>query len=110
MSRSGRVLAATLAALAVVAIASLSRSPARDQAAPAEKAGGGGREDTKKEDPGVAAVRKTAEEFAKAFNKGDAKAVAAFWTANGEYTGPDGETVRGREALEKDYAEFFTKN
>lgn len=61
-------------------------------------------------EPEVAAVRKSAEAFATAFNQGDAKAVAAFWTANGEYIGPDGEPIRGREAVAKEYAEFFKKN
>lgn len=58
----------------------------------------------------AAAVRKTAEQFNEAFNRGDAKAVAAFWTKDGEYVGPDGEAVRGRQALEKAYADFLKKN
>src|SRR2546423_7736449 len=55
--------------------------------------------DQGKPDSSEMAVRKTADEFAKAFNKGDAKAMAAFWTKNGEYAGPDGEKIRGREAI-----------
>src|SRR5262249_28046263 len=57
-----------------------------------------------------AAVRKTAQEFARAFNKGDAKAMAALFTKDAEYDGPDDEPIRGRDALEKAYAEFFKKN
>jgi uncharacterized protein (TIGR02246 family) len=45
--------------------------------------------------------------LAASFGKGDAKAVAALFTPDGEYTDDDGTTVRGRAALEKDYAEFF---
>jgi uncharacterized protein (TIGR02246 family) len=56
------------------------------------------------------AVREALDSFAAAFGKGDAKAVAARWTADGEYVSDDGTTIRGHAALEKDYAEFFTKN
>jgi uncharacterized protein (TIGR02246 family) len=55
-------------------------------------------------------VRKALDAFCAAFQKGDAKAVAALWTAEGEYVGDDGTTIRGHAALEKDYATFFTKN
>lgn len=60
--------------------------------------------------PDEEAVRKAIESFAAAFRKGDAKAVAAHWTAEGEYVGDDGTTFRGRAALEKSYAEFFAKD
>lgn len=56
------------------------------------------------------AVRKALGAFAAAFRKGDAKAVGALFTAEGEYVGDDGTSVRGRAAIEKDYAEFFAKN
>jgi len=56
------------------------------------------------------AVRKAMDEFCTAFQKGDGKAVAALWTAEGEYVGDDGTAIRGRAALEKDYANFFAKN
>src|SRR3954453_15892886 len=55
------------------------------------------------------AVRVTAKSFAEAFRKGDAKALAAHWTENGEYISDDGESMRGRAAIEKDYAEAFAK-
>lgn len=60
--------------------------------------------------PDRAAVEKALTDFAAAFKKGDGKAVAALWTAEGEYVGDDGVTFRGRAALEKSYAEFFAKN
>ncbi|MGE0528387.1 MAG: hypothetical protein AB7P49_15060, partial [Bdellovibrionales bacterium] len=34
--------------------------------------------------------------FVKAFNDGDAKAVASFWTENGEYHNEQGEFIQGR--------------
>jgi uncharacterized protein (TIGR02246 family) len=55
-------------------------------------------------------VQKALDSFTAAFQKGDAKAVAAHWAADGEYVGDDGTTHRGRAALEKDYAAFFAKN
>lgn len=57
-----------------------------------------------------AAVRATMQSFVQAFRAGDAKAVAGRWTAEGEYVGEDGGTIRGREALEKSFAAFFAKH
>src|SRR5262245_50414116 len=45
-----------------------------------------------------AAIRKETADFIKAVEKGDAKAVAAAWTEDGEYIGEDGTTIRGRAA------------
>ncbi len=104
MSRHRRVLAGLVALVtAVLVIGSLSRSPAQDKSAPAEQGG------TKPDSP-EAAVRKTAEAFMRAFNAGDAKAAAAFWAKDGEYIGPDGEEVRGRAAIEKDFVDSFKKH
>lgn len=55
------------------------------------------------------AVGKALNGFVAAFRKGDAKAVAAQWTAEGEYVGDDGATFRGRPALEKAYAALFAQ-
>jgi uncharacterized protein (TIGR02246 family) len=48
--------------------------------------------------------------LAAAFKKGDAKAVAAHWAADGEYVDDEGTTFRGRAALEKEYAAAFAKS
>src|SRR5437870_4269899 len=58
--------------------------------------------DARREDR--AAIRAAMQSFVKAFQSGDAKAVAGHWTAEGEYVGEDGRTVPGREALEKAFA------
>ncbi len=110
MSRDKRFGAVALVALAVAAavLASRGRSPAQQQEPAAKQAAGEGG-GAKAESADGAAIRKSAAEFVKAFNAGDAKAAAALWTKDGEYTGPDGEAVRGRAALEKSYAEFFRK-
>jgi uncharacterized protein (TIGR02246 family) len=54
-----------------------------------------------------AAIRKTVQQFEEAFNKRDAKGVAAHWTEAGELTDTDGSVVRGRDELEKMYAAAF---
>jgi uncharacterized protein (TIGR02246 family) len=56
------------------------------------------------------AVETAVADFAKAFNAGDAKALVAKWTAEGEYVNDDGQTFRGRAALGKAYGEYFAKN
>jgi uncharacterized protein (TIGR02246 family) len=56
------------------------------------------------------AIRKTSVEFAVAFNKGDAKAIAAMWTEDGECREAGGQTFIGRATIEKAYAEFFKGN
>ena len=53
------------------------------------------------------AVRSTAEAFTSAFNKGDAKAIAALLTTDCEYVDETGRIFRGRDAIEKEYAAFF---
>jgi len=56
-----------------------------------------------------AAIRSAGQSFLKAFQDGDAKALAAHWTENGEYFGEDGTSIRGRAAIEKAYADSFAK-
>ncbi len=55
------------------------------------------------------AVREASESFAHAFEKGDAKAVAASFTEEGEYQDEEHATIRGRDALAKAYSDFFAK-
>jgi uncharacterized protein (TIGR02246 family) len=54
-----------------------------------------------------AAIRKRTEALLQALAKGDAKEVAAFWTATGEYVRGDEFTIRGRSNIEKAYAEHL---
>jgi uncharacterized protein (TIGR02246 family) len=53
------------------------------------------------------ALDKLLKENLQAFNKRDAAAIAANWTAEGEYIRNDGAPFRGRAEIEKGYAEFF---
>jgi uncharacterized protein (TIGR02246 family) len=54
------------------------------------------------------AIQKQAEAFLEAFQKGDAKAVAACWAEDGEYTNVSGKHLKGRDEIEKAFIEFFT--
>jgi len=56
------------------------------------------------------AIAKSAEGFVEAFNKGDAGAVAAFWTPDGDYVDQTGRALKGRDAIEGAYSEYFAKN
>ena len=53
------------------------------------------------------AIRANAEKFLAAFRGGDAKAVAAAWTVDGEYINDEGVAIRGRAAIEQAYVELF---
>ena len=56
------------------------------------------------------AVRKVAAAYMEAFNQGDAKAITALWTPNGDYVGPRGERIEGRDEIQKGFEEFFAVN
>src|SRR5262245_46884179 len=53
------------------------------------------------------AIDKLIKDNVQAFNSRDAAAVAANWTADGEYLRNDGDPIRGRAEIQKGYAEFF---
>jgi uncharacterized protein (TIGR02246 family) len=55
-------------------------------------------------------IAKKAEAFIETFHKGDADALAAFWTADGDYTTRKGITIKGRDAITKAFKEFFVEN
>ena len=50
---------------------------------------------------------KRAQAFIAAFEKGDAKAVASFWTENADYVDETGREYKGRAAIQKMYEKFF---
>lgn len=99
-----RVLVLATACVAVVAAWGVAwgqpkaARPATDEpAAPAAKDRDADRE----------AIRKVGEAFAAAFEKGDAKAIAALWTDAAEYVHEDGVTLGQRAEIEKAFAEVF---
>jgi uncharacterized protein (TIGR02246 family) len=60
---------------------------------------------TPKEEPGKG---KRVQAFIAAFDKGDAKATASFWTEDATYVDQVGREHKGRSAIEKLYAKVFT--
>lgn len=54
-----------------------------------------------------AEIHATIEAFRKAYDKGDADAIAATFTADGELVDPSGTTIRGRDAIAARFAETF---
>jgi uncharacterized protein (TIGR02246 family) len=60
--------------------------------------------------PDEAALKKRAAAFVEAFHNGDAKALAAFWTADGDYIDQTGRRLKGREAIQKAFETFFEEN
>jgi len=55
-------------------------------------------------------IRATATAFVQAFNRGDARAVAALWTADGSAADDSGTIYRGRPAIEAQYAQLFKQH
>jgi uncharacterized protein (TIGR02246 family) len=53
------------------------------------------------------AIDKLTKDMVQAFAKRDAAAIAAHWTQEGEFIRNDGEPIRGRDAIQRGYAEFF---
>ena len=56
------------------------------------------------------AIQETTNSIVVAFNEGDAKAIAAYWTRSADFVGPLGEVDKGRGEIERGHAEFFADN
>jgi len=54
------------------------------------------------------AMRKLIAGFAEAWNNHDAQGMAACWAEDGDYTGPDGQYVKGRAPIEAFLADIHT--
>ena len=89
--------------VAAVAVAAFTWA-AEDEAAPvtaADASSGATDED---------AIRQSAEAFAKAFNEGDAKSIAAQFVEDGEYVDEFKNIFKGRQAIEDEFAAFFEQS
>jgi len=53
------------------------------------------------------ALKARLQQFIEAFNKGDAVALAAFWTEDGDYVDQVGRQRKGRKAIEETYRKLF---
>jgi uncharacterized protein (TIGR02246 family) len=63
-----------------------------------------------KVNPQEAPILKAAEALVDAFNKGDAKAMAACWTPDGDYITQSGKLLQGRPAIEEAFRAYFAEN
>jgi uncharacterized protein (TIGR02246 family) len=102
---SRRVLFCSVAVAAIAALAFLIWRPTGQAQPPETKKGpvviGAGGD--------LKSLKASGKAYLDAFNKGDARGAAACWATTGEYTSPDGETIKGRENIEKSYTDFFKK-
>ncbi len=89
-----RIISNLSAALCILAIA----ASAAAQVKPAVAAGGA----TPRQ-----AILALLAQLETGFNEGDAKAMAACWTETGEFVGPGGLRISGRESIEKQFKEMF---
>jgi uncharacterized protein (TIGR02246 family) len=64
----------------------------------------------KDNDKEVAALQKRGEAFVAAFDKGDAKAVAAFWAEDGDYVDQAGHHHKGRKAIQDVFQKLFAEH
>jgi uncharacterized protein (TIGR02246 family) len=53
------------------------------------------------------ALKARAEAFVQAFNNGDAKALAEFWTTDGDYVDQAGHNLSGRKAIQEAFEQQF---
>ena len=60
--------------------------------------------------PDEAAIRAVVDRFTKAFNAGDARAIARMHTPNARVIDLAGEVIEGREAIEREYTGLFHDN
>jgi uncharacterized protein (TIGR02246 family) len=54
-----------------------------------------------------AEIRSNISRFVKGYNAGDAKAIAALFTADGQIESKEGEVAEGREAIAREFTEMF---
>jgi uncharacterized protein (TIGR02246 family) len=100
---AGALLTAALALVARTGRAAAAKPARTAKPAPAASAKPAAGDDEK-------AIRATADAFVKAFDAGDAKAVGALWAPDAEYTDESGQSIRGRAAIEKEYADLFKEH
>lgn len=98
-----------LLAVQVMLVLYVGYMTAQDKAAPdarrePDKAGADAKREADRRE-----IEKLAKEFVQAFEKRDAEAVVASWTADGEFIRNDGMAIRGRTEVQKAYADFFKK-
>jgi len=63
--------------------------------------------DSQPSDQELLKIRQTSQDFVRAFDAGDAAAVAAHWTEDGDFVDEAGRVVVGREEIQREYEAFF---
>ena len=58
----------------------------------------------------VDAIQAAVRSYVAAYNRGDAKAVAAHWSESAEWISPSGQRFLGRQAIEKELRTLFAEN
>jgi uncharacterized protein (TIGR02246 family) len=58
----------------------------------------------------LAAIRAAVDSYVEAYNRGDAKAVANYWSENADWVSPAGERIQGRQAIEREMESLFSEN
>ncbi len=99
------ILLLALAPLGGISLNTVLGQTPTEKKAPEKSAGT--TEDARKADR--VAIAATLESLSKAFADRDGQALAAHWTAEGEYENETGASVQGRELLAKKFSEFFAK-
>jgi uncharacterized protein (TIGR02246 family) len=56
------------------------------------------------------AIRAAVDSYVAAYNRGDAKAVASFWSDSAEWVSPSGERFQGRRAIEQEMEDLFAES
>lgn len=58
----------------------------------------------------VAAIRAAVDSYVAAYNRRDAKAVAAHWSESGQWVSPSGERIEGNAAIQREMETLFAEN
>jgi len=85
----------TLLLIGAILVVSITESPGQEQQKPLTD---------------EAAIRMAVQSYVEAFNKGDAAAVASFWSDDAEYVSPSGDRLKGRKKIEAFLKKFFEEN
>lgn len=109
-SRANLVIGWTLAATLIL-VASAQAAEKKKSGAKAGKAPPVSSQETEKSASlsDEEAIRAAVASYVEAYNRGDAKAVAAHWSESGEWISPTGRRFQGRQAIEKQLAILFAE-
>jgi len=100
----------TILALGAAIVPLVAQQPSLEPPRKVDAAAATSPSDKAKDNSDLAAIRQASQDFATAFNKADAVAVASCWKDDGDYTSDTGEVFAGRAAIEKLYQGFFAEH